>query len=43
LVLRESAADLDPALPERINETASASTDTVRTIMKRGPEVRQQS
>ena len=36
LVLRVSAADLDPALPGRISETTSAPTNIVRTIIEMG-------
>jgi len=36
LALRESVGDLDPALPGRISETASAPTDIVRTIIETG-------
>jgi len=36
LALRKSAANLDPALPGRIRETASAFMDTIRTIIEMG-------
>jgi len=38
LALRKSAVDLNPTLPRRISEMASASTDTVRTIVETGSE-----